>query len=943
MKRNIIKMLAAAICVSVSTSGSFYDSYVYGEELSKENVVSEKNEKTDLESKDISSTEIDKETSSENEDDKKDDTSNAEGDYKEDEGSTDKKEDSSEESEKEDTSETVEKEKDKSQLAIIARINNGTADLDDYQALGILYINNDNLEDVSWYAKKHNVNTIESIQENTTKLIRALENVSGGTSVLSYYKTLEIDHANQENIEVVGMAMYLARERKGKTLTRSEIIEIFNEKVYNPFKRVSAGKGLVNDFAELHIPNVTEENLEDVNWYEKYNKPATISVANDNAQNCLKSIEEINSGSASSGSYRMLGMEYVDDDNVIIANEAVLKEKGTKGRNLKRSEIYEVAKEAIDKVISNFNSGTATLEDYKKLGCDEVTEDNIESVNKYLKTADSSTILKIKNNTNIVIISIENINKGTLSMDFYDIAGITGLNDERCEVAKKLILKAKEEKGSNLTVAEIQAVIDENLVGPLDRINSGNATLEDYTQFGINNVTADNLKDVNWCVKNTKNDTANDLQTNIDTFLKSLEAINLDKATANDFNIVGVSDVINSQNSGCVRKYIKQEKINKGRNLTRDEIIEVATENVVNPMQRIQKGQGTLDDYKALGIEEATDKLLEDLRWVNSDKDHENASIIQIEKSCKALISSLVNISKGTEKLGYYSEIGLKDKVTSENIRYMAAQALNKSQNGNKILSRSEIIQIVDEGIVYIDNSLALIKEGKATVDIYNKLTIKNVTEDNLEDVNWAEKNNKPSTIGEASSYSNAVIDALKYVNAGQKYISYYNILGIDCVNSDNIQYIKDEVLIKKKEKGSNLTRVEIEKVAKTVAKKVDEAIERIKAGNGIKEDYQLLKMSRVTDINIADVNWYLSSCSFTGVVKVNQITSKVSNIVSALSNINSGTTSTSYYKTLGITSVTSSNAKQVKTAILAAKSANGKNLNRTQIIEVVDRTVSAN
>ncbi|MDR5586767.1 hypothetical protein RGC78_04735, partial [Clostridium sp. 5N-1] len=65
-----------------------------------------------------------------------------------------------------------------------------------------------------------------------------------------------------------------------------------------------------------------------------------------------------------------------------------------------------------------------------------------------------------------------------------------------------------------------------------------------------------------------------------------------------------------------------------------------------------------------------------------------------------------------------------------------------------------------------------------------------------------------------------------------------------------------------------------------------------------------------------------------------------INTIKTALNYINSGTTTISYYETLGIKTVNSSNASAVKTAILAAKKEKKNNLTKSEIKQVLEDTL---
>ena len=97
--------------------------------------------------------------------------------------------------------------------------------------------------------------------------------------------------------------------------------------------------------------------------------------------------------------------------------------------------------------------------------------------------------------------------------------------------------------------------------------------------------------------------------------------------------------------------------------------------------------------------------------------------------------------------------------------------------------------------------------------------------------------------------------------------------------------------------------------------------------------DYKMLGITNVKEENLEDVNWYLKE---KGILKESEISKNINIIINTLSYVNKGTTSISYYQTLGITTVTSSNVSNVKNAIISAKKEKGSDLTRLEIEKVI-------
>lgn len=293
---------------------------------------------------------------------------------------------------------------------------------------------------------------------------------------------------------------------------------------------------------------------------------------------------------------------------------------------------------------------------------------------------------------------------------------------------------------------------------------------------------------------------------------------------------------------------------------------------------------------------------------------------------------SIKNINSGTAVIADYELLGIT-KVTSSNIANVRNAIIAAKEKKGSDLTQTEIEQVVEYAANEKETAVKNIIAGQGKLSDYQILGITNVKEENLEDVNWYLKEKGITNESQIKTNVNAIVTALNNINSGTTTIGYYQTLGITVVTSSNASNVKTAIIEAKKEKGSNLTRIEIGKVAESASNEREAAIKKIIGGQGTLNDYKMLGITNVKEENLEDVNWYLKE---KGILKESEISKNVNIIINTLSYVNKGTTSISYYQTLGITTVTSSNVSNVKNAIISAKKEKGSDLTRLEIEKVI-------
>ncbi|MBP7176645.1 MAG: hypothetical protein KBA53_10615, partial [Thermoclostridium sp.] len=166
----------------------------------------------------------------------------------------------------------------------------------------------------------------------------------------------------------------------------------------------------------------------------------------------------------------------------------------------------------------------------------------------------------------------------------------TNVNDDNLDAVNTAVAEARTTKGSNLTKAEIQSEVD-GVLAAMAAINASNATLQDYEAAGITGVNDDNLDDVNTAVADAISTKRADLtkaeiQSEVDGVLAAwaaaaleetaIAAINTGNATLQNYTDAGITGVT-KDNLGAVNAGVAAIKATKGSDLTKEDI-----QNVVN-------------------------------------------------------------------------------------------------------------------------------------------------------------------------------------------------------------------------------------------------------------------------------------------------------------------------------------------------------------------------
>jgi uncharacterized protein YqfB (UPF0267 family) len=718
----------------------------------------------------------------------------------------------------------------------IADIKNGTANLYDYEVVGVGVVNGTNLQAVNDLIKGQDLdpsnvqNTIIQIvnqANNQVKLKNAFTRINSGLGTINDYTEIGVVNVTSSNLNAINAEVKSIRDAKQVDLTKDEIQNVVDNlpnMINDANTRISAGTAALLDYTLVGVTGVTSINLPDVNDYVKGKDNSTLSKLQANVNTMVTALTYINNGNAGITYYTTLGITTVIADNIVTINKSIITAKNAKGNNLTKSEIVQVVQDTLVNIANanaRINSGTATLADYMLIGITGVTSINLADINDYVKGKDNSTLSKLQANVNTMVTALTYINNGNAGTTYYATLGITTVTADNIATMNKSMIAAKTAKGNNLTKSEIVQVVQDTLVNIANAnggINAGTATLADYTLIGITGVTSINLSDINDYVKGKDNSTLSKLQTNVNTMVTALNYINNGNAGTTYYTTLGITTVT-ADNIATMNKSMIAAKTAKGNNLTKSEIQKVVSDTLVSIADtnaRINAGTATLADYTLIGITGVTALNLADVNDYVKGKD--NSTLSKLQTNVTNIANALYYISQGSTSITYYTTLGITTVTSDNSVAISKNIVVAKNAKGNN-LTKAEIQKIVSDTLVSIASAYTRINAGTATLADYTLIGITGVTALNLADVNDYVKGKDNSTLSKLQTNVTNIANALYFISQGSTSITYYTTLGITTVTASNISVISKNVVTAKNAKGGNLTKSEIVKVVQDTLK----------------------------------------------------------------------------------------------------------------------------
>ncbi|MEC7938992.1 MAG: choice-of-anchor U domain-containing protein [Pseudomonadota bacterium] len=248
-----------------------------------------------------------------------------------------------------------------------------------------------------------------------------------------------------------------------------------------------------------------------------------------------------------------------------------------------------------------------TVDDYQVAGVQDVTDDNLADINQQVGVDKQSLttvndIRTLTSSVNTIRAYAEGNSLDAPTVDDYQIAGVQDVTDDNLADINQQV---GVDEQSLSTVNEIRTLTDSiNTIRAYAEGNSLDApTVDDYQAAGVQDVTDDNLADINQQVGVDKQSltTVNDIRTltgSVNTIRSYAEGNSLDAPTESDYRNIGITDVT-TNNIDDVNDQVSAQSL---LNITEIENLTTSLNIVAGYVVDKNAKEPTERDYENIGI-----------------------------------------------------------------------------------------------------------------------------------------------------------------------------------------------------------------------------------------------------------------------------------------------------------------------------------------------------
>ncbi|MBD7909962.1 carboxypeptidase regulatory-like domain-containing protein [Clostridium cibarium] len=440
------------------------------------------------------------------------------------------------------------------------RVIAGQATAEDFKDAGFPEVAQDDVATLNDMLKDE---SLTSLQDKLRSILDSVKNINAGTGSIDDYNNLKTDAVDLSKLQAVNDDILKLKAEKGRDLTIAEIRESVKKTI--AASKVVKGDGEVKDFIIIGINGVTEINIQFIN--EKIKENGSITIININI--VIKPIVELSqvyvrivSGEGTPEDYKKLGINNVDEKNVIYINADL--------KNKKYAKVQDI-QVRVDSTISNIeiinkiSSGNGIIDDYINIGITDIYEDILVYVNADLKIQNYKSVDEIISRIQARISSYEalmRINLGEAITDDFTALGLTDITDGLL-IYVSTDLQKQNYKTIDEVVNRVQAKI--SIYKALMQINLGKATVADYNALGLSQININILIYVNADLQGKKFVTVDEVKAQIEKNIqiyKVLLKISSGEATIEDYRAIGVNEIID-YNISYVNIRIKNANISQ--------------------------------------------------------------------------------------------------------------------------------------------------------------------------------------------------------------------------------------------------------------------------------------------------------------------------------------------------------------------------------------------
>ncbi|WP_043129753.1 hypothetical protein, partial [Photobacterium leiognathi] len=601
--------------------------------------------------------------------------------------------------------------------------------VDDYQLAGITAVNDDNLAEINQQVDQQSLNVVDDIRTMAASLniIRAFaadnteleptidDYALAGISGVDELNLAEINQqVDEQSLNVVNDIRTMAA-----SLNR---IRAFAQDDSQPVPDE-------NDYAIAGVSGVDLDNLSEINQEVAAQSLITVNAMRALTQS-LNVIRAFAGGDdqdvPSTEDYRIIGITGITDDNLAQINQQVGEQtlQTVNGVQTVLDSLNIIRAYALDNTLD-----APTTDDYRIIGMQAVTEDNLVDINQQVNEQSLLTVdLMRALTTSLNIIrayAVDNAQQAPSDADYLTV-GVSDVTEENLADINQQV----DEQG-------LQSVNDiRTLIGGINTIRAyasdntqAEPTPEDYALAGISGVDELNVEQINQQVDEQSLNVVDDIRTmtaslnRIRTFAQDADQPVPDE---NDYAIAGVSGVDADNLSEINQEVAAQSLITVDgiRSLTQS--MNVIRNYAVDNIQ----DKPTVLDYLTIGITAITEENLAEINQQVDEQTLQSMNGVQtVLDSLNTIRSYAIDNNQEIPELNDYQVAGVNG-VTDENLT-----DINQQVDEQSLLAVDEIRTLTDS-----INTIRAYAEGNSldapTVDDYQIAGVQDVTDENLTDIN---------------------------------------------------------------------------------------------------------------------------------------------------------------------------------------------------------------
>ncbi|PQJ37874.1 hypothetical protein BTO00_22585 [Vibrio campbellii] len=772
----------------------------------------------------------------------------------------------------------------------------------DYVTVGITGVDTLNLADINQQVDEQSLLTVDGIRSLVTSLttIRAYANDNTQPEpVLNDYLTVGVAAVDANNLSEMNQQV---DEQSLITVNNMRTVLASLNAIRAYAVDNTQSTPVLTDFVNTGIPNVTTENISDINQQIDEQSLDTVNAirALTTSINVIRAYAADNTQPTPALSdYQTAGITSVSAENLSDINQQVDEQSLNVVDDIRA---LATSLNIIRAYAADNTQPAPTTNDYVIAGISGVDALNLAEMNQQVDEQSLNVVNDIRTLTtsvNIIRAFAQDNTQAAPSVNDYTIAGVSGVDatnlseiNQEVDLQSLITIDAIRILTQSITTIRAYAV-DNTQTAP---------SVLDYQAAGISGVDAANLNEVNQQVDEQSLNTVNAIQALMDSVnvIRAYASDNTQPTpSVTDYQIVGVSGV-DALNLAEINQQVDEQTlitINGIRTLTKSiNIIRAYAQDNTQPAPE-------LSDYLTAGI---TDVSAANLADINQQVDEQSLNVVDdirtLATSLNIIRAYAVDNNQPAPDENDYSIAGITG-IDTQNLAEINQQVDEQSLDVvNDIRTMTESLNIIRA--FAIDNTQPAPDEN-----YYAIAGVSGVDSDNLSEINQEVDQQSLITIDAIRALTQSINTIRVYAadnTLTAPSVLDYQTAGISGVDAGNLSEVNQQV-----DEQSLLTVNGIQTLTDSLNTLRSYAVDNTQPAPSV-NDYQIVGVSGVDSDNLDDINQQVDEQTLLSVDAMRSLTSSLNTIRAYAEDNTQPAPSDTDYTIVGVSGVDTDNVSEI-------------------------------